>query len=369
MEEALMIDEMFRFTLVRPPQRQTPQGRSAPVIPAYAAGRSDFAQIVAQQSPEVAREAARRFIAGQSYVADLALLNIPLAAFDIALLPPAPPSADHARAALQDLFGAPAEHVVSSDVFRHERERLADSLLAVVLADQRYAPGQERLVRGLQLCAAIEALADPAAGATELAMALRGLVVLPRLHSKARLVSTRPTRQPTPEQRALGKELRQLGEMRSAIAELQRIYRRKQLQIAARGTIAADAAANLPAPEHLNHADYAGLTPATRRIFTALDLPSDSLQLPGLVKHLEGYLNAEMQGLLSRFELQTPIMFGAPDDPAEERGRAYHPGRSQVRGRRDCHRQGTNSGGERQRRLLLRAHERRVRQDGYQLRS
>lgn len=292
-----MPDEIFRFTLLRPPLRQVLNGQNAPLIPAYSGEQSDFARKIAGQSRSAARALARRFLDGSNYVAELSHLKIPLAAFDRALLPPAKVRADDVRATIADVFGAPAAAVVSGDAFQSERERLADSLLAATLADRNYVPGQENLVRGVQLCAAIETLAGPEAGTGDLRAALRGLVVLPRLHHKPEPVQKKAAKQPTAKERDRQKRLKEVADIRDAISDLQKILRRKKLDIGARGPLTDKERAELPDVARLNAADNKMLNPATKRVFAAYKISAEDAHIPGIVKHLEGMVNAEMKEL------------------------------------------------------------------------
>lgn len=290
-----MPEEIFRFTLLRPPQRRAYDGQNNPLIKAYSGAQSDFAQEITGQSRSTARALARRFLDGSNYVAELSDLKIPLAAFDKALFSPAKVKADNVRTTIEDIFGAPAGAVVSSDAFQSERERLADSLLAATLADLNYVPGQENLVRGLQLCAVIETLADPEAGIGDLRAALNGLVVLPGLHHKPEPAQKKAAKQPTAKERDLKKRIRELIDIRGAISDLQRLYRRKKLGIGVRGPHIDEKRAELPDVARLDPADNKMLSPATKRVFVAYKIPAEGAHIPGMIKHFEGILNAEMK--------------------------------------------------------------------------
>lgn len=294
----MLSSDLFRFMVIRPPQRQAEPGRQAPVIKAFPDARSPFAQQLAQLPPAKAQATARDFIASGAYVADLAQLKIPLAALDLALLPPAVPDEATIDAAVRRIFAQPPEHVAADKIFRAERERLADSLLAAVVSAQHYVPGQERLVRALQLCALVETLADPATTTARPAATLRGLVVLPRLHPSPGPAAKAPPPAPTPEQQAYERGLSETGDLRVAIDELRRLLRRKQVSFGVREQLTGKKKAEQPAPTMLEKGELARLSPATKRVFKAFQLPAAGLDIGRLSSYLEQYLNAELPPLL-----------------------------------------------------------------------
>jgi hypothetical protein len=286
-----MNQEIFRFTVIRPPQRQTTRNRALRVIAAYPTELSALAKEFTQESSAKVRSKAKKFVQSEKYVSDLSILDIPLSAFDKALLPPAKLDSSRVREQIKTIFGCEASLFALSQPFKNARERLADSLLAVSFAGLRYAKGQERLVRGLQLCAVIETLSDASADTYVLTAVLSGLVVQPRLHKKT------PDLAPARVSMNNDKFEQQLSEarnIRESVRELQRLYRHKLLRVAALGPMDENAMSYHGPSDRLSKKEVEALSPTTRELFRSFKLPDDQLFLPSLINLLVSYSNVEL---------------------------------------------------------------------------
>ena len=289
------MDEIFRFTVLRPPQRYSFARRAAPVVAAYPDKPSQLATKWLALSPKEAAAEAQKFIGGPGYLAALDELPLPFATLDRALLPPAGLGDDKIAAAILFWFNEPAASVVASTKYLASRERLADSLLAASLSRSVRAPGQEILVRGLQLCAAIEAIARPE-GRLVAAAALRALVLLPRTKpaGKPKANETRVVAQ----QNDRVQKLKHASEVSAATAELKRMSRRKKLQLAALGPVETKEGAKALSADRLLKSDVALLSGETRALLTQFELPQEGLYLPLAIEHLANYASMELGWLM-----------------------------------------------------------------------
>ena len=288
------MDEVFRFTVLRPPQRYSHARGAAPMVLAYLGEPSQFANKLMSASPADAAAAAQEFIGGKTYLATLTGLDLDFATLDRMLLPPTELSDEKIAAAVQFWFHAPAANIVKEPKYRAIRERLADSLFAASLSRAARAPGQENLVRGLQLCGAIETLANPQATAPASA-ALRARVVLPRAARPDAAAKANPAQQDRAAQLAT------INALKSATEELKRVARRKQLQVAAKGPPAKQGAAKPASADRLQKGEAAALSAATKQVLTGFKITADGLYLPGVIRHLENYVNMDLSVLLVDF--------------------------------------------------------------------
>lgn len=177
------MNEIFRFSITRPPQLKPAHQITPNVAEAYPqGGLSKQAQgWLAMPLPQ-AKQAAKQYIDTDAFVRSLSQAWPELGQLDEWILArPGKPDVKSLFQATQNIFKVKAglAEVSNSPLFTTTQLRLADSLLALSLSQPTRKKGQH-LLRGLRLLKVIERMATGADDSKAIWAALRAQIVLPR---------------------------------------------------------------------------------------------------------------------------------------------------------------------------------------------
>lgn len=161
-----MEDNLFRFALVRPPQRNEPLENNDYIDP-YRSSRYEFIfygrllNAISMGGRNAARIEADKYILEGTFVKSLSNLQIPLAQFDREIDSLGfDPAMDKVIDTIRNVFGNEPAEVLKLESYQTARLRLGDSLAVTYFASVLPVPRVSHLIRGLRLCELLERIVD-----------------------------------------------------------------------------------------------------------------------------------------------------------------------------------------------------------------